>query len=308
MNATTTQASASNSAHLELAEQIAADWASLGAAGSFLARNLNTGAFLGFNQELPMPLASVSKVLVALVALDLIDEGALDPAEPMTIDPETSSFGATGIATYRYPVTIAVADLLNQMLSVSDNAAADVILDLVGLERVNRNLRQWGCAGLHLRHRFQRMYDCAMGVAGNDFALAREYAIDGDQPGGHHKIETLNIAQANVGTASALIDVLERVWQDTISTPRATAELRRLMAQQLFTHRLSSDLGADSFRVSAKTGSFLHLRHEIGVVETDSGVQIAIGALTRSTARARVQNDLDLAIGAAARIAVETLR
>ena len=78
---------------------------------------------------------------------------------------------------------------------------------------------------------------------------------------------------------------------------------------QVFTQRLSSDLQIDSVRVSAKTGTFLHLRHEIGVVEPDcGGDRVAIAALTRSARRATIASDIDLAIGAAGRRAFEVLR
>lgn len=144
-------------------------------------------------------------------------------------------------------------------------------------------------------------------VAGNDFGLALELAIQSDRSG-QHTIETLDPAHANSASAAALVDLLHRVWLDRISEPAATAELRRLMSLQVFTHRLASDLRTDTVRVSGKTGTFLHLRHEIGVVEADSGDRVAIAALTRSTRRATVAQDIDLAIGSAARSAFEALR
>lgn len=100
------------------------------------------------------------------------------------------------------------------------------------------------------------MYECAAGAAGGDFALALDLAIQSDETG-RHAIETLDPAYGNVGSARGLVDFLERVWLDRIAEPAATAELRLLMAMQVFTHRLSSDLRADSVRVSAKTGTFL---------------------------------------------------
>lgn len=60
--------------------------------------------------------------------------------------------------------------------------------------------------------------------------------------------------------------------------------------------------------MSGKTGTFLHLRHEIGVVEAASGVQVAMAALTRADRRAGLAPDIDLAIGIGARQAFEALR
>ncbi|WP_117210991.1 serine hydrolase [Allorhizocola rhizosphaerae] len=292
---------------LAVAESIAERWHEVGATGHLLARNIDTGDELGFDVDTAVPLASVAKVPLALVVLDRIATGAFDPALPVTIDPAAKSVGPTGVAAFRYPATLAVADLVHQSLTVSDNASADALFDLVGVDAVDERLRAWGCAGIRIRHRMHRMYECAAGVAGDDFGLALELAIR-DDAGGQHAIETLDPAHANVGSAAALVDLLQRVWLDRISEPAATAELRRLMALQVFTQRLSSDLRADTVRVSGKTGTFLHLRHEIGVVASESGDRIAVAALTRSHRRASIAHDIDLAIGAAARSAFESLR
>ena len=112
-----------------------------------------------------------------------------------------------------------------------------------------------------------------------------------------------------MSAARGLVDLLERVWLDRIAELSATAELRRRMSMQVFTHRLSSELRTDLVRLSAKTGTFLHLRHEIGVIESISrGDRVALAALTRSSRRATIAHDIDLSIGAAARSAFEAMR
>ncbi|WP_018548721.1 serine hydrolase [Streptomyces sp. LaPpAH-108] len=292
---------------LDVAEAVARDWDALGVRGSFLARDLDSGEQLGFGADTPLPLASVVKVPLALVVLDRIAAGELDPAHPVPYTPAAGAAGPTGLAAFRHPATVAVGDLLLLMLSVSDNAAADLLFDLVPVAEVAARLRAWGCADLWVRHRMSHMYACAAGAAGNDFSLALELAVR-DERTGRHTIETLDPARANAGTAAALVDLLERVWLDRISVPGATAELRRLMGHQVFTQRMGGELRTDSLRFGGKTGTFLHLRHEIGVVEADSGARVAVAALTRADRRAALAPDIDFAIGAAAREAFEALR
>ena len=292
---------------LPVAESIAEAWARIGVRGHLLARDVDTGEQLGFDVDVPVPLASVVKVPLALAVLERTASGVLDPARPVTLDPSGSSLGPTGAAAFRYPATLAIGDLVHQMLTVSDNASADALLGLIGLDGLTGSLRTWGCDGIHVRHRMHRMYECAAGVAGNDFGLALELAIQSDRTG-VHTIETLDPTYANAASAAAMVDLLQRIWLDGIAVPEATAELRRLMSLQVFTQRLSSDLRTDTVRVSGKTGTFLNLRHEIGVIESDTGTRVAIAALTRSNRRATLAPDIDLAIGAAARTAFEALR
>jgi len=293
---------------LSVAADIAQLWRENDASGGFLARNIDTGEQLGFDVDESMPVASVAKVPLALVVLDAIEAGELDAARQITIEPAQMYLGGTGFGTFRYPVTVSIADLVTQALTVSDNVAADALLSLVGIDQVNARLHAWRARHIVFRHDFRRMFECALGAAGNDFGLAIELAIQGDRPGQLHVIETMNPEFANVATASSLVDLLQRIWTDDIATPTVTSGVRERMAQQVFQHRLSSDLRTDGLRISAKTGSFLNLRHEIGVVETDAGGQIAIAALSRTSVPALVHQGVDLAIGAAARIAVEALR
>lgn len=291
---------------LTVAEGIARDWMRIGISGHLLARNVDTGEELGFDVDTAVPLASVIKVPLALVALEAIARGDLDPATPTTVDPGRS-VGSTGVSAFRFPATIAIADLVLLTLSVSDNAAADALLDLVGIDAVNDRLKRWGCPGIRFRHSLERMHESTSQAAAGKLSLALELAIQSDETG-QQVLETLDPRYANVGSSADLVALLQRVWRDEISDPSATSELRRLMALQLFTHRLSSDLRTDTIRVSGKTGSFLHLRHEIGVVESASGDRVAIAALTRSARPAAIAPDIDLAIGDSARTAFDELR
>jgi undecaprenyl-diphosphatase len=54
---------------------------------------------------------------------------------------------------------------------------------------------------------------------------------------------------------------------------------------QGFTQRMCCDLLADSPGIASKTATFLHPRHEIGVVEAESGERVAMAALTRADRR-----------------------
>jgi beta-lactamase class A len=298
---------ASTSALLAVAESIDREWATLGARGHFLARNIDTGDELGFNTQSLVALASVAKVPIALAVLDHIARGSLAADRQVTLDPQATSRGVAGGAGFRHPATLAVADLVMLMLTISDNAAADLLLDLVGIDQVTASLDEWGHPDVHVRHSMRDLSMSAYDAAGGDPDLALDLATRSGDAGGN-TIWALNPLRGSAASAHALVGLLQDIWLDRIAEPTATEELRRLMSLQVFNHRLSSDLRSDSIRVSGKTGSFLHLRHEIGVVESDTGDRVAIAALTTSTRPAVIAHDIDLGIGTAARAAFEALR
>lgn len=85
------------------------------------------------------------------------------------------------------------------------------------------------------------------------------------------------------------------------------AEVRRVMALQVWPHRLSSGF-PDGVRVSAKTGTLPGIRNEVGVVEYQDGGRWAVAVFTRARSYAARQPGIDAAIGTVARPAIEHLR
>ncbi|WP_152363861.1 serine hydrolase [Microlunatus speluncae] len=291
----------------DAARDVERDWRRTGLGGGFWARDLGTGHELGFGPDRLFPLASVIKLPLALVAFDEIVTGRLDPAEPIDLDPATATAGPSGISLFRHPARIAVGDLIMQSLSVSDNAAADALFDRLPPELITRRLREWGCAGITVRHPIRELNQALAELVGDDRQLALELTVRANTRGGGHAVAQLDPHRANAGSARALIDLLERIWADSVATPGATALLREALSHQLRQHRLAADLISDLTSVRSKTGTLLNLRHEVGVVETGAGERLAVAALTSSSIPAFEQPEAEWAIAQAARTAVDAL-
>lgn len=94
-----------------------------------------TGVTVGYRPEMPMPQQSVSKLWVALTALDQVDRGKLDLAEPVVVR-------AADLTVFHQPIREIVRqkgqfvttydELLARALTESDNTANDLILRRVG--------------------------------------------------------------------------------------------------------------------------------------------------------------------------------
>lgn len=297
----------SDAAAVAVAHEVAERWDAAGLGGAFLARNVDTGEELGLDVDRPMPLASLVKLPLALVVLDAVERGDLRADRPVVVDPASSTPGRTGLSAFEHPATLALVDVVGLALTLSDNAAADALFDLVPPAEVSAVLAGWGLVDLHVRHRIGDLHDAADAVA-DDSEMALELAVRATTDGGGHVIAMLDVARANTGTARAVAELVRRVWADEVSGPAVTARVRAALGRQLTSRRMAVELDSDTVRVSSKTGTFLNIRHEAAMLETASGDRVVAVALTESSVPALTSPEADLAIGHAGRLALRTLR
>jgi beta-lactamase class A len=77
----------------------------------------------------PLVAASVFKVAVALEVFTQAAGGRLDPRERVRVSPERATPGPTGLSVFADEAEMSVRDLALMMLTVSDNAATDILID-----------------------------------------------------------------------------------------------------------------------------------------------------------------------------------
>ncbi|MEU4562169.1 serine hydrolase [Actinoplanes sp. NPDC023936] len=284
--------------------------ADAGLSGSFLVRDLTSGAEIGIEPDLEYPIASVVKIPLAVAVLKQIEEGRLDGGTMLDVEPgRISSRGPTGLTRFRHPARIAVEDLLYLSTAISDNTAADALFGLVEPAEVDRCLREAGISGIAVRHLMRDLVETPVErFEPSDAHLAHSLAIGSRTAARGHAVAQLDVARANTGTARALVDLLQALWTPSRIAPGVAARTRELMANNLIRHRLAPDFSSDASRWSSKTGTLLNLRHEVGVVEHDDGGVLAVAALTESSVPAAVQPAAEAAMAQAARELHDHLR
>ena len=142
----------------ELNAYLAAEIAAFPGKTSLLVADLPTGAVRhAWQPEEPVPSASTIKVPILLAALEEVRLGRLSleqrvalPAAALLPDTEVFDRGETDCSLW---------ELLYWMTALSDNTATNVILDLLGLDAVNR----YATRVLGLRHTVcrRKMLDAA---------------------------------------------------------------------------------------------------------------------------------------------------
>ncbi|MEU1629508.1 serine hydrolase [Streptomyces sp. NPDC020096] len=266
---------------IEGLRQVLAD---AGLSGSFLVRDLSTGEEVGIDPDVELPVASLAKVPLAVAVLDRIHHGRIDGATTIEVMPRQSTpAGPVGLGRFAHPAHIAVDDLLYLATAISDNAAADALFDLVPPAEVNRTMREAGITGITVRHHMADLEETpTRRFAPAEAHLVHSLAIGSRTARRGHPLPQLDVSRANSGSARAFVDLLQALWLPSRLPTEVTAQVRTLMGHNVLRQRLAPDFSSDAMKWSSKTGTFLNLRHEVGVVEHDDGAVFAVAALTES--------------------------
>ncbi|MCR1783814.1 class A beta-lactamase-related serine hydrolase [Nocardioides carbamazepini] len=255
----------------------------------------------------PVVLASVFKIPVALAYARAVVGGRLDATEQVIV-PSRYRVGGIGTGGCRDEVRMSLRDLAGLMLTLSDNAATDVILDRVGLEAVTAVLEDLdldstviggGCEAV-----FGSMYE-DLGIASSESLDAVAAATNDATLPALRACDPRRSVQRS--TARDITRLLSAIWNDEKSDPRACAIVRDIMADQVWSHRLTSGF-PDGVAVAGKTGTLPGVRNEAGVVTYPDGTRYAVAIFLRSTRVSDRMPAADRAIGLAARAAVEGMR
>lgn len=275
----------------------------VGCRGSVHVRDLDRGTELGLREDAPIVLASMFKLPLLVALLRASDGGELDLCAPVELRDRTS--GPTGLAAMQDPATMSVRDLARSMMAVSDNAAADALLGLVGLARVQATL-----AALDLRETVV-LQDCAdLQRLLLEDATARDAAqLAARLHEDRELITRLRVrdpSRTNRSTARELTRLLELIWADQAASPHACRLARTMMASQVWPHRLAAGFPGDDWAVASKTGTLPGVRADAGVIEGPPG-RYAVAVVTITDAPASSAPQIDGVIGTLARISVDAL-
>lgn len=288
-------------AHPELREVFDA----AGIDGYFHAVDLAGGGEVAHHADEPVVTASTFKLPILVELCRRADAGELALTDRVTIPVEGRADGPTGLSAMRDPITISWRDLSYLMMSVSDNAATDVIAERVGLERVEAAMSELGLVRTRLpldcRGIYAQMYD-DLGVTS---AAELPATITPEQL---PSMASLDPERTCSTTPRDMTTLLAAVWHDAAASPRSCRLMREILAAQVWPHRLASGFPEDAITTAGKTGTLPSRRNEIGVVTWDDGATYAVAVFTVEPEAPWKRPATDAAIGRAARVAIDLLR
>jgi beta-lactamase class A len=111
---------------------------------SVFVQDVSTGEAYGFDADRPAYLSSTIKVVVALAVLRQVDAGQMALSNVIVTGPEDQRDGVGPLRASRPGARLTIAQLLELMLSRSDNEAADLLIGRVGVAALQSEVRQRG--------------------------------------------------------------------------------------------------------------------------------------------------------------------
>ncbi|MER6008288.1 serine hydrolase [Nonomuraea angiospora] len=269
-----------------------------GVRGFLHAREVDGDAEIGLDPDEPVVLASVFKIAIALEYARQAAAGEIARGERLTVTAADKD-GGIGTSGCLDDVSLTLRDLAHFMITMSDNAATDVLLRRVGLDRVNGTLAMLGLSRTRLIGGCAELFRQVTEDIGADWDAATEDEL--------RAMAVRDPARTTAGTPREISTLLSLIWRDQAGPPEACAEVRKVMGEQIWPHRLAAGF-PDEVKVSGKTGTLWGIRNESGVVEYPDGKRYAVAVFVRSDVIRSRLPAADAAIGRAARLAVDRLR
>lgn len=251
-------------------------------------------------------IASIFKILLVLEFARQVVAGQLDPRERVLVTAE-DRLGGWGIAGCADDAEVSLRDLAYFAMSVSDNTAADLLLRRVGPDLLPMLAAELGLSRTRIVGGPRQLAESMLADVGarTEAEFARIFPTLPVE-----RVRAMRVfdpAQTTASTAREITRLLGLIWRDEAGPAQACAMVREWMSRQLFWTRLASGF-PPGVRVAGKTGTLPGLHLEAGVAEYPDGGRYAIAVFARMADLATRRIDVDLAMGEAARTAVEALR
>jgi beta-lactamase class A len=204
-----------------------------------------------------MPTASLIKVPVLVALYRAIDEGRLGLHDRTTYREEHRCLGSGVLSKLAFGAEMEVRDAAMLMMTISDNSATNMCIDMVGVDSINRTMRDLGLEATTL---FRRLGDRSAG---------------------------LDARNMSVSTAGEIVELMTLIARHKAVSPDASEDMLRIMRRTDYRHELSGLLPWDEMNmlgdpsvswVAEKGGSFLNGVRTCGAIFKGPNGQFVMSA------------------------------
>jgi beta-lactamase class A len=205
--------------------------------------DLSTGYHVGYNATATMPAASTIKVPVMVEVFKQLEAGRFDLNRPVTLMESDKDYGSGDLCDEPDGSTYTVGELLDKMIDISDNTAANMLIRLVGLRNINREMHQLGLRDTRIRS--------------------------------YVKTDTWSIRQTLLSSPHDMVHLLALMAKRELVDDWSSNEMISILEGDQINTLIPEPL-PEGIAIAHKTGSFFDTLNDVGIVYADTPYVIAV--------------------------------
>lgn len=214
--------------------------------------------------------ASTIKIAIMIALFRKIDRGEVSLDDSYVLKAEDKVPGSGILQNMHDGLDLTIGDVVYLMMSISDNPATNILIDLVGMDTVNATMRDLGL----------------------------KQSVLGRKMMGRPALET---EQENLATANEFALMVQKILGHEAASSRSCEQMIDLLEKQQNTRRIGRYV-PPGVRWGSKTGSYDTVANDVGFIESDSG-RVIVSVLAANLPDMVTGEKL---IGDIARIAMKT--
>jgi len=201
--------------------------------------DLGTGKRIVFNEDTLIPSASLVKVPVMLSCFYAGEEGKISLKDTIRLKSSDKVGGSKVLNIKPAGSVFTVEELFNPMITQSDNAAANLLIEFMGFDTLNTYFKKMGLKNTNIARNMM------------DFKERRE-------------------GEENYTTAQDMAYLLEQLYYKEFLNKDVSEKCLVLLGKQKINDRIPRKLPKGTYVVH-KTGLERHICHDAGIVFTNKG-------------------------------------
>lgn len=200
----------------------------------FYYKDINTQNEIKYNEDVKFMSASIIKIPILVEALRRLESKDISDLEKITITKDVK-VPSCGALTYMHDgIEVTIRDLCNLMIILSDNTATNVLMDRLGIDEINKTIKN---LGLKNTVASRKMYD----------------------------MESKKLGKENYFSLSDMAIILDAIHNETLISQSVSKEIKDIMKEQQINHKIPYYI-PEEVTVLHKTGEADGITHDIGIV------------------------------------------
>jgi beta-lactamase class A len=250
-------------------------------------KHIESGTELMINADQTYPMASTYKVPILVELFYQRAAGKLSLSDRIEVSPSDVHPGGTIALLLDGPgLQMSIHNLINLMMRVSDNSAADILINKIGAANVTARMRSLGLDKIRVDRTTLEMI---LDQEGLDYATygtlplsqLRERLDAVDAQAAARANERFNATEKDVATPRHMTLLLEKIHQGEIVDRASSDEIIEFMSHSMTGDARISGLLPLGTRVVHKTGTISGSTNDTGIVFLPGGGHMVITVFTK---------------------------